>query len=240
MIRNHFIAVAALLFAASASAQQPAAQPVEYQEGVHYQRIDDASAVSSGPVVVTELFSYYCPHCATFEPFMQAWLEDKPDNVEFQRIPVVFGNRSWQVAARGYVTADMMGVADEAHVPMMNAIHQQRRQFRDVDALAAFYADYGVDADAFVATASSFAVDARMRREQQTAQRWGVSGTPAMVVDGRYRIGAGGAVRSYQMMLDIVDHLVAMEQAKRGVADTEGAEAEAAPGLASAEPEADG
>ena len=51
-------------------------------------------------------FSYLCNHCAPFEPYVQNWLASKPENVSFQRIPVVFGRSTWGLYAKGYVTRD--------------------------------------------------------------------------------------------------------------------------------------
>jgi thiol:disulfide interchange protein DsbA len=185
-----------------------------FQEGMHYHEIDPPlTGQPVDGVTVTEVFSYLCNHCATFEPYMQSWKTRKPEDVVFKRIPVEFGRAIWSLYARAYVTADLLGVAEEAHVAMMDSLWKQRRQMRSMEEIAEFYAAYGVDPDKFVATSQSFAVDMRMKNEQKAVRDAGVSGTPAMIVNGKYRISAGGAVSSYDTMLDIVDALVAREQA---------------------------
>ena len=40
-------------------------------------------------------------------------VEAKPEYVKLNRLPVVFGRRAWELMARGYTTAEAMGVADE-------------------------------------------------------------------------------------------------------------------------------
>ncbi len=78
-----------------------------------------------------------------------------------------------------------------------------------------------------MATARSFAVDAQLRREQQLARTYGVTGTPTLIVNGRYRVAVGGAVPSLDMMLSIVDYLVTQELALQTAQHPEAQEGEA-------------
>ena len=207
MIRKAIIAFSLLLVS-----QFGMAQTAKYQEGTHYFLLDQAPGQSvSGAIEVTEVFSYACSHCNTFEPYMQSWKKSKPENVTLRRIPVVFGNRSWELMARAYVTAEMMGIAEESHVAMMDAIWKQRKQFRNLDQLAEFYAGFGVEEDAFKAHYQSFAADSQMRRGQKDVMTFGISGTPSMVVNGKYRVVSSKDVSDYDVMLDVVNHLVAIE-----------------------------
>jgi thiol:disulfide interchange protein DsbA len=197
----------------------------QYQEGVHYHKIEQLPA-QRDTVEVAEVFSYMCSHCATFEPYIQSWKTRLPENVEFTRIPVLFGRRAWEMYARSYVAASLMGIEEEAHVAMMDAIWKERRQMRSMDELADFYAGFGVEKDAFIATANSFAVDARMRREQRDVAAFGITGTPSMIVrgiEGQYRISSGQQVPTFEAMLSVVDFLVAKELAvATAVAGSEG------------------
>ena len=59
---------------------------------------------------------------------------------------------------------------------------------------------------------NSFATNAKMGRGMQFAQRSGVASTPTLVVNGKYRVTGG---RTWDDVLRITDHLIAMERAKR-------------------------
>ncbi len=202
-----------------ASSGAALAQGDAFQEGVHYFPIDPPlTGQPVDGVQVTEVFSYLCNHCATFEPYMQSWKTRMPEGVQLKRIPVEFGRAIWGLYARAYVTASVLGIADEAHVDLMDTIWKERKQMRSMEELAEFYTGYGAEKDKFLATSKSFAVDMRMRNEQNMVRQAGVSGTPSMIVNGKYRISAGGAVNNFDVMLDIVDHLVAMEQAAQTAA----------------------
>lgn len=207
MIRNVFLALSLLL-----ASQFALAQGEPYQEGVHYFKVDQVPAQNdSGMVEVTELFSYACSHCNTFEPYMQSWIKSKPENVKVNRIAVAFGRRAWEMMARAYITADMLGIAEESHVAMMDAIWKQNKQFRNLDELADFYSGFGVDRDAFLANFNSFAADSQLRKSQRDVQLFGITGTPSMVVARKYRVSSNKDVKDFNAMLDVVDYLVEKE-----------------------------
>lgn len=209
MIQKAIIA-AAFLF----GSQLAMAQDEPYQEGVHYFKVNQVPAdTGSDTVEVTELFSYACSHCNTMEPYVQSWVQSKPDNVVFNRIGVAFGRKAWEMMARAYITAEMLGIADESHIAMMDAIWKDGKQFRSLDDLADFYSGFGVERSAFLANYQSFAADSALRKSQRDVQLFGITGTPSLVVNRKYRIQSSKDVRDYNAMLDVVDYLVDMESA---------------------------
>ena len=187
---------------------------VRYQEGLHYFELDEETPVPAGTMELVEVFSYMCSHCNTFEPYIDSWVKRKPENLAFSRIPVVFGRKEWEIYARAYVTAEMMGLGEDAHKAMMDKIWKEQAVMRNMEELSEFYSSLGVDAKQFLATSKSFAVDARMRKEQKLVQIYGIRGTPSLVLNGKYRIAGNEAVPSFDAMLDVVDYLIARETAR--------------------------
>ena len=209
MIQKAIIA-AALLF----GSQLAMAQDEPYQEGVHYFKVNQVPAdTGSGTIEVTELFSYACSHCNTMEPYVQSWVQSKPDNVVFNRIGVAFGRKAWEMMARAYITAEMLGIADESHTAMMDAIWKEGKQFRSLDELADFYSGFGVERSAFLANYQSFAADSALRKSQRDVQLFGITGTPSLVVNRMYRVQSSKDVKDFNAMLDVVDYLVDIESA---------------------------
>lgn len=207
MIQKVIIALS-LLF----GSQLAMAQPEPFQEGVHYFNINQTPAnTGSDTVEVTEIFSYACSHCNTFEPYLKNWVQSKPDNVVFNRIGVSFGRKAWEMMARAYITAEMMGIGDESHFAMMDAIWKEKKQFRSLDDLADFYSGFGVERSAFLANYQSFAADSQLRRSQRDVQLFGITGTPSVVVNRKYRVTSSRDVKDFNTMLDIVDFLVSKE-----------------------------
>ena len=209
MIQKVIIALGLLL-----GSQLAMAQLEPYQEGVHYFKISQVPAeTDSDTVEVTELFSYGCSHCNTFEPYLKSWNETKPGNVEFNRIAVGFGRKAWEMLARAYITAEMLGIVEETHPAMMDAIWKERKQFRKLEDLADFYSGFGVEKSAFLANYQSFAADSQLRRSQRDVQLFGITGTPSLVVNRKYRVQSSKNVKDFNAMLDIVDYLVVKETA---------------------------
>jgi thiol:disulfide interchange protein DsbA len=209
MIQKIIIALSLLL-----GSQVALAQAEPYQEGVHYFKIDQVPAkTDSGNIEVTELFSYACSHCNTFEPYLKSWNQSKPDNVVFDRIGVAFGRKAWEMMARAYIAAEMLGIADESHEAMMDAIWKQGKQFRSLDDLAEFYSGFGVEKSAFLAHYQSFAADSQLRKSQRDVVLFGIKGTPSLVVNRKYRVESNKDVAGFDAMLDIVDFLVSKETA---------------------------
>lgn len=184
-----------------------------FQEGVHYQRLAQAVPAGTGerPEVV-EMFSYRCPHCFHFEPTVQRWLQNKPEGVDFIRVPVSFGRADWEIMARAYYTAEELGVLDRMDQALFDAIHVQGKDLMTPDALAEVFAAQGVDKASFESAFNSFAVETKLRRAKDLVRRYQISGVPTLVVDGQYKI-TGSMAGSNPRMFDVVDFLLRREGA---------------------------
>ena len=207
----HLVLVLAAAWLLSAPLQAQSGSSVNYQEGLHYFLIEDSKHTPEDPTELVEVFSYLCTHCNTFEPYINSWAARNAETVKFTRIPVVFGRKAWEIYARAFVTAQVMGLGDDVHSAMMDKLWKEKSVMRTMEELAGFYSNFGIDPKAFLATSKSFAVDARMRKEQRLVQTYGIRATPTLVLNGKYRIGANAAVASFDVMLDVVDYLIATE-----------------------------
>ncbi len=156
---------------------------------VDYQIIDPPQPITSEPgkVEIAVVFSYTCIHCAKLDPLLPDWEKTLPEQVNFIQVPMA--NGAFEPIARGFYAAQAMGVFDQTHAEMFKALaEQQRLGGGKLDDIAKIYAGLGVDATALKATATSFAVNAKIKRNQTTVVRWGIEGTPSIVVAGKYRV----------------------------------------------------
>jgi protein dithiol oxidoreductase (disulfide-forming) len=175
-----------------------------------FQTIDPPQPTASGErIEVIEVFAYTCPACAIAQPRINAWKANLPADVEFTYMPAAWGGPA-ELYARAFYAADALGMTERTHDAMYDAIHVQRRAFRGEDDIVAFYAEHGADAEEFRALMKSFGVTTRINRSRQQMQRFGVEGTPTMVVNGKYRIalGEGGPER----MLEVTNERIAAER----------------------------
>ncbi|MCF6264316.1 MAG: thiol:disulfide interchange protein DsbA/DsbL [Xanthomonadales bacterium] len=201
------------LFVALLSTSVFAQNDEAFKEGFHYTLINDASATTAGDAVTAyEIFDYLCPHCYSFQSFVTAWEKKLPENVEFIRVPAIF-SPAREPLGRAYLTSEMLGVADKGHDDLFTAIHKDKKQIRSIEDAADFYAQYGVDKAKFLSTASSFAVDAKVRKDQALVRKWGVRGTPSLVINGKYLISVSKDVPQPKM-IEVANYLIAKELAK--------------------------
>jgi protein dithiol oxidoreductase (disulfide-forming) len=185
-----------------------------FEAGVDYAVLKEPVATSNpDKVVVTEMFWYGCPHCFRLEPYIQKWSQNIPDGVVLERVPSVL-NPGWIEGARAFFALKLMGENDKVHSKLFNAIHIQRKRLNNVDALAKFVADLGVDEKQFRDYYHSFPVDTMIRKSRQKERKYGHNGVPAIIVNGKYRTGASMAGSNARMM-QVVDFLINKELAAK-------------------------
>lgn len=201
----------AALFVVAMVVSFAAAAADSYKAGVHYAELPFAVKTKDpSKVEVVEMFGYPCPHCNSFEPVLEHWEKKVAADVDFQRIPVIFG-RSWEPFARAYYTSELLKSLDKTHGATFNAVHVERRRLRNEDDFTKFYSDLGVDGGKFAKYFNSFAVNAKMKQGDSRARSYEITGVPSMVVNGKYRVTAQMAGGQKQM-LDVVNFLVEKER----------------------------
>lgn len=184
---NKFLLLLTLGFS-SVFAQDNAPAPVTYTKDVQYTELETPYATGNDEqVVVYEFFGYTCPHCANFQPYMKPWHKKLPKHIKLVRVPVVF-SPAWKIYAQAYYTAETMGFVEKTHEAMFDAIHKQRKRFRNIEQIADWYAEnFNVDRKAFLATASSFMIDSKLRQSMKMAEKMQVTSTPSLVINGKFK-----------------------------------------------------
>lgn len=209
--------VGALSLALTFSTAPVLAESTAPVEGVDYTLVDPPVAPRSGDKIeVIEVFSYACSHCATLQPMLATWKKNLPDDVQFEYIPTPFGNIN-EAYARAYHTAVTMGVIDLTHDALFTALHTEQRPIGKLEDLADFYAEHGVDKEQFMSTLESFPVDAKIVESRTRVVGLGAEGTPALFVDGKYRLMATRE-KGFEGMLKTADALIEKARAERAAA----------------------
>lgn len=208
MFARSLILAAGLLFASFAAA----AESPKWEMGKHYAVIDPPVATSTGDKIeVLEVFSYACPHCAHFQPYADKLKESLPKNAEFTLMPADFQPR-WVVLAQGFYTAKAMGLVEQTHQGMFDAIYRDNVPMNSPEEVADFYAENGADKQVFLSTAQSFVVQGQLEQIRRREMAYGVDSTPTLIIDGKYRISADSAAGvGFDQMVEIAQYLVAQE-----------------------------
>jgi thiol:disulfide interchange protein DsbA len=189
-----------------------AAEPLE--AGKQYIELSSAvPVVAPGKIEVVELFWYGCPHCYAFEPVINPWVEKLPADVNFVRIPAMFGG-PWDAHGQMFLTLEAMGVENKVHAAVFNAIQKEHKKLTDKEEMADFLATQGVDKDKFLATFDSFAVKGKVEDAKRKAKAYQITGVPSMVVNGKYRFDLGTAGGA-EGVLNVANQLIDKERAAK-------------------------
>lgn len=185
-----------------------------WQEGKHYFLIEPSQATTTGDKIeVVEVFSYACPHCNEVAPMVEDIVKRLPANAQFVKLPAQFGFDAWKTYARGFYTAQALGILDKSHLDVFRAIYIDRKldgRSPTLASLAEFYAKYGVSAEDFTAAAHSFAIETKLKRNEALLKAYGVDGTPAFVVNGKYRL-SGQSAGGYDKVEALLQYLIEKE-----------------------------
>jgi protein dithiol oxidoreductase (disulfide-forming) len=212
MLKTLIPRLMAVLLALSplAAVAAPAAPLVE---GTDYEVLENPGtfAPAAGKIEVVEVFGYTCPHCAHFEPSLEAWAKKLPKDVRFTPVPAAFGG-VWDSFARAYYAAEQVGVAQRSHADVFKALHEEGSlpmQNISADELATFYAKYGVNEAQYKEALKSDAVEQKVVAARAFARRTQVPGTPAMIINGKYLVKGN----SFDAQLRNASALIARERA---------------------------
>jgi thiol:disulfide interchange protein DsbA len=230
-MKRNLLATAALVLTGLAATAT--AQSATWAAGVHYSVIPtQRTNVAPGKVEVMEVFSYGCPACNQFRPVMKQLKSALPANAQLVYLPASWHpEENWPTFQRAYLTAQSLGVAEKAHDAMFDAIwttgelgitdprtHQIKTKLPSIDDAARFYQRVArVKPADFVAASKSFGVDLKMRQADRQITAMQVSGTPTLVVNGKYRVN-NERLKSNQEIIDLVKFLVAKESAPAAAA----------------------
>ena len=168
--------------------------------------------VEPGQVEVIEFFSYGCIHCMRFAPILENWKKSAPDNVALRLEHVAF-NQAFEPLQKIYYALLAIDQVDKVHDQVFHALQEEHVRLDQPDVLFAWMAAHGVDGDRFEAAYNSFGVATRARHATMLQEAWGVEGTPALGIAGRYYTD-GSMARGFDRMLKITDELVERESAK--------------------------
>jgi thiol:disulfide interchange protein DsbA len=187
-----------------------AVQAWAFDEGIDYTELARPQPTETGAKIeVLEVFMYSCPHCFHLEPTIAKWLTTKPENVELTRMPAVFSPKA-EPHARAFYAAELIGKGEQFHDPLFRALHVDKRDIWDEDALVAFAEEQGIDGEEFRKAYNSFFVDMRVRRSKEMLKRYGVDGVPAVIVNGKYRTSPS-QTGSRDKMVEVIDYLIGVE-----------------------------
>lgn len=176
-------------------------------EGKDYVRLAQPVPMpASGKVEVVEFFGYWCPHCNTFEPAIDAWSRKLPADVSFRRVPVAF-SAPQEPYAKIYLALEALGQLEALHRKVFTAIHVQRQRLEKDAEITAFVTANGLDATKFMDTYKGFTVASKFKQARQLADAYKIDGVPTIGIHGRF-FTSPSLVGSGEQALRVTDYLI--------------------------------
>lgn len=164
-------------------------------------------------IEVIEFFWYGCPHCFHFEPALNAWIKKLPSDVYFHRIPVAWPSKRVNFAGHQklYFTLEAMGLVDQDHDKVFDAMHVQKKQLDNDAEIFDFAQSLGLNREQFANTFKSFSVNAKCKQAVDLATAYGVDGVPTLGIDGKF-ITSASLAGSEENALRVASSLIERER----------------------------
>lgn len=183
----------------------------DYDNGEYYDTLDvDATDAP----IVTEFFSYYCPHCAKLEPAVLALEKSLPEgatleknHVNFLRIDRDAQNRLTQA----YLIAKEQGKAHQASDAIFKSIHAQREPLQTEESVIKLLANVGIEPPQYAMLSASEevtkGVENAIAKQNKYVQLGALTGVPTLIVKDKYKIKMQ-AITSQEDLNQLVQHLL--------------------------------
>ena len=201
-IKNALIVLVLSLFCSSAFSK-------DYQEGRHYELIEQLPTRNPEKIEVIEFFWFGCGHCFSLEQLIKDWKSEVSSEVDFFRLPVVW-NAQTKTHAKLFFATETLRVP-EAIQGIFSAIHYNRKMMLSDKEIIPFFQGYGIQEDKYLAATNSFGLKNNLRKAELFAFKYGIKGVPAFIVNGKYKVSATREIGT-EDLLDVVNYLIEKEQ----------------------------
>jgi protein-disulfide isomerase len=151
----------------------------------------DGEGPARGPadatVTIVEFADFECPFCLRLEPTLQKLLKEYPRDVRlvWRQLPLVSLHAHASEAARAAACADRQA----RFWPLHDALFEHQQQLGS-DAIKSYATGAGLDADRFTQCLATGQPEREVERDVGVAEAIGITGTPALFVNGRFLDGA--------------------------------------------------
>ncbi|MFQ5569773.1 MAG: thioredoxin domain-containing protein [Rhodothermales bacterium] len=143
---------------------------------------DPTVGSADAPVTIIEFFDPNCPHCKTFHPVMKAMVEKHADQLRVVYKPVAIWNISLGQSAALYAAAEEGKFFEMLELQFA----QQKQGGLSLEEVKAIAREVGMNADAMEQRIREGAFNETILLRHQQAQDAGVTGVPAVILNGRF------------------------------------------------------
>lgn len=189
-----------------------------YQEGVQYEKVQGLVPENNE---VREYFSFYCPHCFRFEGFIDILKKELPKDIALAKNHVDFlggaSAKMQQLLTKALIVGQELGIEAQTSEAIFKYIHVSRATPTSVNDIRNIFVLMGVDGEKFDALINSEKVitqaDKMKANQDALSKTKGITGVPAVIVNGKYRIVNSGLDKDNfeQDYLNLIKYLVSLQ-----------------------------
>lgn len=142
----------------------------------------------AGKVEVLEFFGYFCPHCAHLEPILGEHVKTFKDDTYLRKEHVVW-DASLKPLARLSAAVEMTGQHAVADAVIFNAMVEQRIDLTNVETLKKWLGEQtAFDGKKVLAAFEAPESQVRAEKMEELTNTYQISGTPTVIVGGKYQV----------------------------------------------------
>jgi thiol:disulfide interchange protein DsbA len=176
-------------------------QAIKFKEGQHYTVI--AEQKTSSPEL-SEYFSYYCPSCRAYEPYLSGFKKVMPEKATFNKVHVDFmGQTSAEIQfmlSKALIIAEKTGVDSKFSSAVFKYIQTDRATIANEKDIRNIFVLSGGDGKKFDQGMKNFSIVGQAKREKKIQDKLSknrqLTSVPTMVVNGKYLIDSKSLDRS--------------------------------------------
>jgi protein dithiol oxidoreductase (disulfide-forming) len=165
-------------------------------------------------IEVVEVFSYHCPHCLDLESLLEPWVKKLPADVNFVQIHAAW-QPFMQPLQRGFYTASKLNLQPKIHIAAFKEFQQKRNKLETAEAWAKLLGAHGAKREDVLKLYGTFGITTEINQANAKIRSYKITGTPTIVIDGRYRIDSAAGKDPHKRMLAIADFLINKVRAER-------------------------
>jgi len=167
----------------------------QYVEGKHYTVV---SAQKSNKNELREYFSFYCPACRGFEPYVEDFKKGLPTGATLQKTHVDFmGHTTPEIQfmlGKALILAEKSGVAHKFVPAMFKYLQTDRAKIESEKDVRNIFVLSGGNGEKFDKSINSFSIVSQAKRNKKTQDRLSnarqLTSVPSFLVNGKYLINS--------------------------------------------------
>lgn len=164
-----------------------------FEEGKHYKIVSKNKTTTPE---LSEYFSYYCPTCRAYEPYLDGFKKVMPEQAKFNKVHVDFmGHTSADIQfmlSKALIIAEKTNIDQAFSAAVFKYLQTDRATIENEKDIKNIFVLSGGDGEKFDLGMKSFSVISQAKKEKKIqdflSENRHLTSVPTMVINGKYLI----------------------------------------------------